>query len=599
MEQGQASQPVELPSTHNKASFLGLPDAVRQRIYDAVDVVKDRRIYLLSAGRPPLPGIRVDTREVAQNAVTRSLLQACKTIHHEVMARVVTRNLLVVLPSELEVGLRFLDRLSPDHLRLITHLEIRLQERGRLLYDRCPAPAEIKRVKRAVLTDEKVSLWQEVAPRLLARLPPGKTTIRLFCDLEDKPDRNDTHYAAAIVQPFLDAPAGILAACGIRLGIAPSHDLTNLATEASCHATGDVHNPAVRRGIFRFSDLPREIRLNILEYTDLVTPLCDVSWHADAGFSVKLLPTYDAEDLDSLDDEPLRPKTPFSFCSNKGADTAAFCRAKHSAFHAECRCWVIPQRLMLVSRSMYEDAAAVFYSKNRIAIAGTGPGRHSRSIRDGKQVAPVEPRLDATRFLTMFSMPNTLQHIRKLEIAFPIFERRIAGRDFRAPDALSRDWQVALDQLAKHADLPTLSLTVHFGVLEKYVFQDSLGLPSTVRDLGYLGTVGEAAQDPPLPPPYCDLFVAPMAAKLKGQLRRFLVFLESEWHYSAACCCDSVIRPFEIIDFKAVCRNLQRKEAEIEKMVMGEEYDPQKKGEKMGQWMRCAQHTASFYSGGY
>jgi hypothetical protein len=139
------------------------------------------------------------------------------------MARVVTRNLLVVLPSELEVGLRFLDRLSPDHLRLITHLEIRLQERGRLLYDRCPAPAEIKRVKRAVLTDEKVSLWQEVAPRLLARLPPGKTTIRLFCDLEDKPDRNDTHYAAAIVQPFLDAPAGILAACGIALFALADH----------------------------------------------------------------------------------------------------------------------------------------------------------------------------------------------------------------------------------------------------------------------------------------------------------------------------------------------------------------------------------------
>lgn len=598
MEQGRVSQSIGLSRTRRKTSFLDLPDAVRQRIYDEADIVKDRRIYLLTMCRPPVPAMRVEQRELAQDAMTLSLLQTCEAVHHDVMARIVTQNLLVVLPSELEAGLRFLDRLSPDHLRLITNLEIRLQDRGRLFYGLCPSPGEIKRVRRAVLTDEKVKLWQEVAPRLLARLPPGKTTIRLFCDLEDKPERNDTHYASAIVKPFLDAPAGILAACEIRLGIAPSLDLTNLATEASCHATGDVHNPAIRQGVFRFSDLPREIRLNVLEYTDLVTPSCEVSWHPDTGFFVQWLLTLGPGDNDG--GAKLRRDTPFRFCSGKGADLEAFCRARHSAFNAECHCWVNPLGLMLVSRTMYEDATAVFYSKNRIAVVGKDHGLHRWTMHADPDAEAAELRLDATRFLTMFKQPAILRHLRKLEIAFPILAREKPGREFRAPDALGRDWQVALDQLAKHANLPTLSLTVHMSLLRTDDFLGEYDLPNVLLGLGYTDAEDEAtARRPPLPPPYGDLFLAPMAAKLQGQLKRFVAFLESEWHYSATCYCDSVIRPARHMEFMSVCRNLTRKEREIEKLVMGEEYDPDKKGEEMSQWLQCAEHPYPSYSGGY
>lgn len=38
------------------------------------------------------------------------------------------------------------------------------------------------------------------------------------------------------------------------------------------------------RSSFRFLDLPKELRPQILTYTDLVTPLCEVEWNPKKGF---------------------------------------------------------------------------------------------------------------------------------------------------------------------------------------------------------------------------------------------------------------------------------------------------------------------------
>lgn len=595
MEQGQFSQPVQPAPTRRKISFLDLPITVRLRIYGKADVITDRRIYLLSARKgPPVRGFRVDEREVAQNAITRSLLRTCKIVYDEVMALVLARNLLVVLPSELDFGLRFLNRISPSHLGLITKLEIRLQERGRLSHDICPVPGEIKRVKHAVLSDRKVRLWEKVARRLLKRLPAGQTTILFICDLEDipgredKPGRNDTHYARAIVRPFRAVPAGTLAACDVRLGIAPSRDLAILAMKASCHASGDVHNPAVRKGVFRFSDLPQEIRRAILEYTDLVTPFCNVNWHPESGFYVNWLLTDGPGNTGGP--RMRRHYAPFRFCSAKGAQLGTFCRARHSAFTAGCGCWASPQSLMLVSRAMYEDATAVFYSKNRITVPAKGPDHYSRTKRIEPQAEPTQARLDAALFLNMFKQPSVLRHIRELEFVFPIFDKQI----YKFPDDILLCWRKALDRLAENANLTALSLIVHLNVVGRERSRDRGAM---VR-LGYLETVEQAASHDALPPPSCEIIIGPIATVSEGRLKRFLVFLESEWHYSPNCRCD-VLAGHATFDYGTVCRNLMRLELGMEKMVMGKAYDPNKKGEEMGQWLQRAESPYRSYFGGY
>lgn len=579
MKQGRVCDFVGLPCTHRR-SFLDLPLAVRQRIYGIAGVPANRRLYIVTLLEP-------NQNSDDPFSTTFSLLQTCKAVHDDVLAMTISRNTLVLLPSDLEYGLDFLDRLALHHVRLISKLEIRLQIRGRSHSRSCPSRMEETRSLAAVLTASRVKLWQKVAARLFARVPPGVISLRLICDLETTIARDDTHLASLVAQPLLNARPGTVKDCKIRLSLVKMPELSHLATEAACHITGQGIIPAIRKGIFRFSDLPQEIRMSIFEYTDLITPHLSVNWHPELGF-------YCSSHFSCCRHSNARPESypncPFRFCGPK-SNLRTFCRGRRSAYNPKCRCWIEPSALMLVSRAVYQDAAAVFYSKNRITVVGQGWGPRKDGYYEPLTTNPL--RLDASRFLTRYVWPEVLWHIRTLEFVVPKFESdsHPSGID----DPAYHDWQLATKHLATYANLASLTLIIHMSTLGEDTYEDSAKLREAQLQMERMEPVPDAVDL--MTAPNFELLLQPLGLALGGRIRRFFVHLEAAWHYSSTCNCMSRDRSPQAADTSMLCRVLRLRERNLEAIVMGSEYNNNtvgKRDEGSPQWLRCIRNPYDY-----
>jgi hypothetical protein len=82
----------------------------------------------------------------------------------------------------------------------------------------------------------------------------------------------DLEAGISAVKPFLSVT--MLTDCSIRLGLKPNSALQDLAQKTANRAIGNCSDEPTFP--FRFLDLPQELRRQVLEYTDLVTPLCEV-----------------------------------------------------------------------------------------------------------------------------------------------------------------------------------------------------------------------------------------------------------------------------------------------------------------------------------
>jgi len=107
---------------------------------------------------------------------------------------------------------------------------------------------------------------------LIPRIEPKKLNLYLVCDSAD------IQSARGIAGPLLQLP--LLKDCAIRFGridcrsysTETKRQLQQLAANTTLRLTGRLNVQA-----FRFLDLPQEIQLKILEFTDLVTPY-DIQW---------------------------------------------------------------------------------------------------------------------------------------------------------------------------------------------------------------------------------------------------------------------------------------------------------------------------------
>src|ERR1700710_671960 len=119
-----------------------------------------------------------------------------------------------------------------------------------------------------------------------------------------------------------------LAHCSLRLGQTPDMIFHALAEKTVLQVTG---RPTYYFDqAFRFLDLPDEIQIYILSYTDLVTDSI-ITWSklSDTGLG----------------------------CFKKCTDSleACYCAVRHSAYTSlSCRCWVMSSTLFLVNRRFYE-----------------------------------------------------------------------------------------------------------------------------------------------------------------------------------------------------------------------------------------------------
>ncbi|KAI0460668.1 hypothetical protein F5B21DRAFT_452692 [Xylaria acuta] len=162
-------------------------------------------------------------------------------------------------------------------------------------------------------------------------------------------------------------------------------------------------------GSFRFCELPTEVRLNILEYTDLLTPTRHITWNPIAGYKV-----------------PPRGKM-------------------------ENASWQPPGALFLVSKAFYAQAREVFFKHNQIVVWPHG------SAFAGLPGSAAD--YAATTFFADVLTAGTFRHLRHLEFpAFMVIGSTGKKAAEKAGELAQSNWMRALRHVYENGGLDNLRL---------------------------------------------------------------------------------------------------------------------------------------------
>jgi hypothetical protein len=292
--------------------------------------------------------------------------------------------------------------------------------------------------------------WLQTANYLSSGIIPGTLRLSLVCDVDEEEAGMDA--ATRAVAPLSLLPE--LRDCDLRLCKSPSPELTRIARNAALQACRRPEPPPSSSSL-RLLSLPRELRLRILEYTDLVTPWREVTWtRLERGYQ------YPAEGCYPRGNVPCPPANPWHHgCQFRGCyhqtrifikggtyygSIGCFCRLRHAAFSSAsaCICWAPPIPLFLICRALSEDAKFVFFSLNRFVVSDTlasfhpckafnlfatipWPEDYFRFIRTAEYLEAQPPRaypaerFAASHFLREVVPADCLGYLRFLELIFP------------------------------------------------------------------------------------------------------------------------------------------------------------------------------------
>jgi hypothetical protein len=424
------------------------------------------------------------------------LLISCRTIHAEAAALLYSANSFVVhhdAPAQLP-GLHALGALTETSLRSISQLKIVLNEaachnrvtendisdscccQGRdeendwydwsasqwcrkthchdihqapLLSDGCAMSA----------ADDVRRAWHFAAAQLFSRIAPGRLALSLVCDI-DPQHPLAFHLAESILAPLHLLPRSHLSECRIRLAKTPDGGpLQQLAQDAVVHTCG-LPTPvphAAATATTTLASLPRELRVRILEYTDLVTPRRQVAWSRQDRAYVLLRLRRSEEPPYTTPDE--LHDAQFFECS-RGRPEGCFCRRRHAAFSLHCTCWAPPgPTLFLVCRTLSQEAQYVFFSRNRFIIHDYKACPIWQVPDSPEPDSPSYPfeKFAASEFLRDVVPASALAHLRFLELVFPPYP----SATWPGPDhPAARDWLATVGWLRDRLTLPALTLRV-------------------------------------------------------------------------------------------------------------------------------------------
>jgi hypothetical protein len=460
-------------------SFLGLPDNVRKRIY----------LYagLISGWDIDLNGRRTKYAYCFQPGPdfekSYKLLFICRLVYSEASSILYSTNRFfiryndagsvqardlhsrrmwpkAVIPKQSQ-GLEGLKALTASSLRHLSHLTVHLNISSCLGKScdclRPPPDDEYHRLwidpPLRKSSQEIISEWQTAAHHLRTYMSPSRLRLYFVCDS----DGSET--AAQVVQPLRNIPT--LIDCRIRLARHHDPHLSELAKEAAMRSMGYLvpSDYATSTSSFRFFDLPQEVRYQILEYTDLVTPLCEVEWNPKTKFKLRFsrASCFNWERCrDSRPCDPsLFPACQFRDCWHNGPrqfrEIGCFCRRYHAAFSSTCRCWCVPTYLFLVCKRLREDAQEVFFSRNRFVVT-------SSERFPTMPILSTPPRLEVSLFLREALPSHTLGLLRFLEIVFPPFDHDY----LRTGSSAHKDWLQTILYIRDRLNLPSLTLRVYF-----------------------------------------------------------------------------------------------------------------------------------------
>lgn len=362
--------------------LLGLTPAIRQRIYLYLGVARWDGIHTV-----------FDLDDPTDRVVFHGLLLSCRTIYNEASALLFSANRLVMRYrhngiNQAEGSLQPLRNLTAPSLASLTQLKIVLNQASchhckrterygdccnhlqgpfaerfdspaegwcrRLHTTNHDSPLQSSHPSTAPMLDE----WLRTAKYLSSRISPRTLELCLVCDM----DQGEADLATQVVAPL--ALLSELKDCHVRLCRDLNNELAQIARNAAlqaCHKMPPKPRSPPSPAPSHFMYLPRELRLHILEYTDLVTPGKEVMWNrVRRGY-----------------------QDPFGKCTTAWGieyegglqryydSIGCFCRRRHAAFSSSCRCWAPPTPLFLVCRALLEDARLVFFSQNLFVVSDT------------------------------------------------------------------------------------------------------------------------------------------------------------------------------------------------------------------------------------
>ncbi|KUI62865.1 hypothetical protein VP1G_09991 [Cytospora mali] len=484
--------------------------------------------------------------------------------------------------------LRFLVQSSRGQLRsLVVDLNV---SKGPYNCGRNFHPDELDYWPVGFLSSGVLTEWLETAKVIGPSFKPRTLELSFICNVAD------VEAAEAIAASLRHFP--IMLSCDLRLSSKPNGQIQGIAKEAATKAVGQTPPPP---SLFRFTDLPAELRLEILKYTDLITPLKEVEWNPKDGYYLRYRtitciraykPSYEFGTCPPPGDWTPNDRVPcdqnfyhhscqFRNCWQGPAENGCFCQRYHAAYTAssssrkQCACWMPPQPLFLVSRQLYQDAQFVFFHHNRIIVTppeGLWPRSPSPEAEVGMYPASI--------FLRSALPPSSLGYLRFLDIIFaPV--NHVPKDD----DPAYLDWKRTLEWARDKLELPRLTLRVeiadYYGVdqvpesrrrpMGETLLQICTGYIAILRPLEVLGSPalramsgdseGEASEG------------ADGEWGENGGLNRLFVHLASPFSYS-------VMNSPGWRRKDAERWASYRLEEKAERRVMGMEYD----GEKMGKW---------------
>ncbi|KAN0074092.1 hypothetical protein V8E54_008029 [Elaphomyces granulatus] len=289
-----------------------------------------------------------------------------------------------------------------------------------------------------------ISCWRQVCVDLGAHLLPSRLTLDLqFIHTRSAvasvgaPCQDRTALAKDALRSMQKLP--LLANLTINIGLADFRGLgfhrmaSNTLKNLTCPSTE-------RRSSFRFMDLPREIQLMVLKYTDLVAP--------GGPVVVSKLQGYILEDC-------LR-RCPGECCAIY--DSSQSCSRYDSPNLKGC-CWSLPADLFLVSRYISMMSSQVFFSQNKfvIDVRHSGPAPPIWTLTDSGCDPSPQPGVwypEHSKFLHSIP-PACIPMLRSLTWRFH-FGMIAMGRTIHVPlshHELGPDWINMIDFMSQNVEM--------------------------------------------------------------------------------------------------------------------------------------------------
>ncbi|KAK3299853.1 uncharacterized protein B0H64DRAFT_379291 [Chaetomium fimeti] len=507
------------PGRAHSVGLVGLPPHIRRRIYLHAGVARfDGHPYTyLLGGRNR--SVRLVSIQLApdpsnfQSPPTRNfagLLRSCRALYVETAALFYSANRFVVFYSPRD-SFKNLRALSPTSLASLTSLKIVLNQscdepidpsrfppycwcwdhpdeswsanhhcfkdrwprhgaqprdgqHRRPLLDHPPASHLTVSTSAEHEVQAMTGEWSDAVASISPHIGIGRLELFFVCDI-DPQNTYALEAARLALAPVTLFPR--LRDCHVRLSKKPSYALQQVAQAAVLQACDKASparlGPADLKRSSALTNLPPELRVRILEYTDLITPWKEVTWsrqHRGYQLVQSLCSAFSSRDNGKC------PADVHNGCRLHRCDPdldadlgyapltgCCFCRVRHSAASFACNCWAPPTYLFLICRTLYQDAEFVFFSRNRFIVHDF----HAREPCTSTESYYPFDRLAASEFLRDIIPTHCLAHLRFLELVFPPYvPHGWPGKDHPA----ILDWVATVGWARSRINAPALTLRV-------------------------------------------------------------------------------------------------------------------------------------------